>query len=203
MGLQKTPNLEENYGWYNGYLWKWTDEDYNVAKIKEEAGKDIQTALDGFASNPAYAATFFSKKYFSEWCMPDYESLLASNWIGSSDPDIKVMADRPMSPLLRAIYYGPVHDFIIWLLDCYQFILAAGALIWAFAARKKGVEYNAALLTCAGTALFYLFWEAQSQYVMHAYVFMVPYAAAGLQTLVDRIQKRRELTANSTPVASD
>ncbi|AEB06361.1 hypothetical protein Corgl_0234 [Coriobacterium glomerans PW2] len=215
MGLSDTGG--ENYGWYNGYSWKYDAEHYSVERYDREARTIIRSQVDRFVADPGYAWTFFSKKYWSEWCMPTYESLLASNWRGSSRPEVPVMTKRPYTPLARIVYYGALHDAILGMLDVLQTLIIAGALIEVISDRIRcrrdqrrrdpgcasdavhrgglRVQHMGPLLFAAGSALFYLFWEAQSQYVMPAYVALLPFAAGGISVALDGIGCRHRTRA--------
>jgi hypothetical protein len=174
-----------NPGWFNSdWLWSssYMNDAYDPQRIGEDSRKSIRQSLETFVHDPAFAATFFVVKYIAEWCQPDFEALLTSNWT-YTDSDEPPMAERTMSAPLYSIYYGKANTAMTALLDCYQFALALGALAAICMQGLRDIERLAPLLVCAGTALLYLFWEAQSQYIMHAYVLMVPYAAFGLQRL--------------------
>lgn len=187
MGLQgEVPPESTIPGWFNGYIWTWRDDAYNIEAVKRDSQQSIADSCARFAEDPGFGAAFFATKYCSEWCLPDYESLLASSWAGSSNEEVPVMSERYMSKPLRSIYYGWLNKGITLMLDCYQFVLLLGALAHVALRRPRTITDLIPLLACAGTGLMYVFWEAQAQYVMHAYVFMVPYAASGLLILSHR-----------------
>lgn len=189
MGLHENPEFPNNPGWYDGYLWSWSSEDYDINQISSDIRKDLSSSIARLTGDPGHAIGFFVRKYCSEWCMPDYESLLASNWSGAS-AGMPVMSERNISRVLYSIYYGKLNWVISRVLDWYQFILLLGALVSLAIKREEGIELFVPLLVAAGTALLYLFWEAQAQYIMHAYVLLVPYAGLGLLQVSERIRDR-------------
>lgn len=191
MGMQEgRESMENNPGWYNGYLWKYAGDEYTPDTVTSDANESLASSISGFVADPAYAVRFFVTKYCSEWCQPDYECLLASNWVGASSDDMPIMSKRHMSKPLHSIYYGKANAVLLGFMDIYQSALVLGATCLFFSTRRPQIDGLVPLLVCAGTALMYLFWEAQSQYVMHAYVLMVPYAACGLPMLAERIAQR-------------
>ena len=181
MGLQKpSAAMPNNYGWYNGYPLKWTPEEYNLDQIEKESKSSIKESLQYFFDNPKYAWTFFSQKFISEWTDPLYESLLASNWAspGTGRP---IMKERSLTHVQSFIYNGKGRDIILTITDILQLLLLFGTVISLFDNRKsiRTTSLNLAIIP-VGMALLYLIWEAQSQYIMPAYVMMIPYAGNGL-----------------------
>lgn len=182
---------QDSQGWYTGFLWSLDNGDettYDPERYDAAARSLITEELSHMAEDPCSAFTFFATKYCSEWCDPTSESLLASNW--STSPTELVMAERPMNPVLHAVYYGPVHQTIVAFLDGWQSLVLIAALVavmrgWRRLNRSDGnialnIDRLAPLLYAAGLALFYVIWEAKAQYTMPAYVMLVPYAAVGI-----------------------
>ncbi|MBW3081339.1 glycosyltransferase family 39 protein [Bifidobacterium sp. 79T10] len=184
MGTQRpSDESSNNYGWYNGYPLKWNPEDYDQHVIKEESISSIKQSISEFANDPAYAWTFFSRKFTSEWTDPLYESLLASNW-SSHGADRPIMSERSISPVLRSIYYGKLHKLILAAIDGLQFLILAGCFAYLVRNWKTiKAQLIPIIITPVGVAILYLFWEAQSQYIMPAYILMLPLAGAGIQII--------------------
>lgn len=181
MGMQKpSKQSPNNYGWYNGFPLTWKPERYDVSQVERDSMESIKRSMRDFAADPAYAFNFFSKKYISEWTDPLYESLLASNWSihGATRP---TMSKRPMTKVQRSVYYGKGNRIILYVTDVLQFLLLLGATVSLFYNRKTMQIGSLSLaIIPVGMALLYLFWEAQSQYIMPAYIMMIPYAGSGL-----------------------
>lgn len=190
MGLQATgETMPDNFGWYNGYLWSWNNDDYDPEIVSRDSVNSIRESIAKMVQDPQYAIEFFFKKYSSEWAEPTYESLLASNWSGSSAPEMPVMSERPMTKLLHSVYYGVLNKVILFVLDGWQTLVLVSALFFVYFQNRIGSGYGmGGLLFVAGTGLFYLFWEAQAQYVMPAYLILIPYAAGGLIQICDRVR---------------
>lgn len=193
MGLQANgPKMPENFGWYNGYPWSWTADEYDPSRIDIEAKSLIHETVRKFVEDPPCAFTFFSKKYASEWAEPTFESLLASNWSKTRDiPGAPILSQRPMTRPLHSIYYGRPNKVLTFIMDVWQTIIllgAAAALIRI--AKGPTIQFLAPGLFAFGTAILFLFWEAQSQYILPAYVALVPYAGAGIVSMTDILRSR-------------
>ncbi|WP_307998048.1 glycosyltransferase family 39 protein [uncultured Bifidobacterium sp.] len=183
MGMQPQTNTQSNnFGWYNGYPTSWTPEEYDLQEISEDARQSIQDSIESFVNDPAYAAEYFGKKFVSEWTEPTYESLLASFW-SSSGRDRPVMSQRSLTDVQRSVYAGRARTVIDILLDCLQTLIAAFAAFGLIRNHKQlHIEQLAGALVPLGVGILYLFWEAQSQYIMPAYLMMIPYAGLGLSS---------------------
>lgn len=187
MGLQETDpiNKPNNKGWYNGYLWTWPSDEYDIETVKSDSLESLNLSISRFLNDPMYAVDFFSKKYISEWCEPTYESLLASNWCGESGRSGHgAMNQRPMTRLLRSIYYGKIHSLLLFIENGLQTLILLGGLFhFLFGKYKFETRTMCCALFAAGSALFYLLWEAQAQYIMPCYIALIPYAASWLNRL--------------------
>lgn len=188
MGLQKSDVPDSNnYGWYNGYPLKDPPENYDVNKVEIDAKESISRSVSEFSDDPSYAITFFSHKFVSEWTDPLYESLLASNW-SSSGNNRPIMAQRQLSPIQHSAYYGKINKLILSIADALQFLLLIGtAFCLKFNNRRVGIEMLGPAIIPLGMAILYLFWEAQSQYIMPAYIMMIPYAGNGITLLSEEV----------------
>ena len=190
MGMQPQTNPNSNnHGWYNGYPTSWTPEDYDLDEISADAEQSIRDSIDSFVEDPAYAAEYFGKKFISEWTEPTYESMLASFW-NSAGPGRAVMSQRPMTVMQRSVYAGKAHTIIEVLLDCLQTLIAVCAAFCLIRNRRQlKVEQLAGVLVPLGIGILYLVWEAQSQYIMPAYLMMIPYAGLGLSAFADIVSR--------------
>ncbi|RIY27662.1 hypothetical protein CJI52_02385, partial [Bifidobacteriaceae bacterium WP022] len=146
------------------------------------------------------AFSFVTKKFAGEWLEPTYESLLASSWKWNG-PNRPVLLDRKMNPVLRSLYSGKLNIITFTFLDALQFMLVAfTALFLCVALRKKksiSCEYFTPLVIVLGMAVLYLVWEAQSQYILPAYLLMIPFAARGFDMLLSRYENRAANNSNA------
>lgn len=181
MGLTEGEEDSLNQGWYTGYVWEITGNDYSAQAYINDSIPKLKTRIHELGSNPPHALWFFSTKYISEWCEPTNESILASNWSSSGMDDVPAMSDRNLNILAKSIYYGKINSILLMIMDIMQTSILFFALLWSLKFWHRPNIFQMTLVLCAaGTALFYLFWEAKAQYTLHAYVMLIPFAAAGL-----------------------
>ena len=79
-------------------------------------------------------------------------------------------------------------------------LVAFTALFLCVALRKKKLiscEYFTPLVIVLGMAVLYLVWEAQSQYILPAYLLMIPFAARGFDMLLSRYENRAANNSNA------
>lgn len=208
-----------NPGWYNGYPTSFDVASYNKDAIKKESTEFLRKNINFFLKNPKQIATFFTKKFMGEWLEPTYESLLASSWKWNG-PYRQILIDRKMNPALRSLYSGKLNMVAFTFLDALQFMLAFfTAVFLCITLRKKksadnkdladnkdslnnsallNVEYLTPLVIVLGMAVLYMIWEAQSQYILPAYLLMIPFASCGFNMLLTRYENRAAHNRNAT-----
>lgn len=165
-----------NPGWYNGFIWNLSIEDYSTEALSDLSKENIQHSLSIFASHPDYAFQFFSTKIAAMWLEPTYTGLTNGNW--------PVMAEREMSPLLKEIYYGQTNNVIVTVSDAIQLLtLISAIVVLLHSFKSRELEYIAPAICFIGFFLIYLVWEAKSQYSMPAYVLLFVYSGAGVEYL--------------------
>lgn len=203
-----------NPGWYNGYPTSFDVATYNKETIKKESTEFLRKNINFFLKNPKQIATFFTKKFAGEWLEPTYESLLASSWKWSG-PYRQVLIDRKMNPALRSLYSGKLNMVVFTFLDALQFMLVAFTTVFLCVLLRKrkspsslpkiscefSYEYLTPLLTplviVLGMAVLYIVWEAQSQYILPAYLLMIPFAARGFDMLLTCYENRAAHNSNA------
>ena len=208
-----------NPGWYNGYPTSFDVASYNKDAIKKESTEFLRKNINFFLKNPKQIATFFTKKFMGEWLEPTYESLLASSWKWNG-PYRQILIDRKMNPALRSLYSGKLNMVVFTFLDALQFMLAffTAAFLCVTLRKKKSadnkdladnkdslnnsallnVEYLTPLVIVLGMAVLYMIWEAQSQYILPAYLLMIPFASCGFNMLLTRYENRAAHNRNTT-----
>lgn len=203
-----------NPGWYNGYPTSFDVATYNKETIKKESTEFLRKNINFFLKNPKQIATFFTKKFAGEWLEPTYESLLASSWKWNG-PYRQVLIDRKMNPALRSLYSGKLNMVVFTFLDALQFMLVAFTTVFLCVLLRKrkspsslpkiscefSYEYLTPLLTplviVLGMAVLYIVWEAQSQYILPAYLLMIPFAARGFDMLLTCYENRAAHNSNA------
>ncbi len=209
-----------NPGWYNGYPTSFDVATYNKETIKKESTEFLQNNLKHFANNPSDLLSFFTKKFAGEWLEPTYESLLASSWKWNG-PYRQILIDRKMNPALRSLYSGKLNMVVFTFLDALQFMLVAFTAVFLFVLLRKrkspsslpkiscefSYEYLTTLLTplviVLGMAVLYIVWEAQSQYILPAYLLMIPFAARGFDMLLTCYENRAAHNSNAANPSQD
>lgn len=185
-------------GMNNNYVWEILDDDYDPETYKQMNGQYLRERIDVFVNDPVFAVKYFLHKYVYEWCEPTFGSIGASNWTrGLSD---EVMADRELTPLAHSLYYGKLNVIVRIVCDVSQSLVLLGASCYILLSSKNPhIETFAPFLYSAGGALFYLFWEAKSQYILPLYLVLIPYAAIGINLALDKLRylfKEKSPTAN-------
>lgn len=209
-----------NPGWYNGYPTSFDVASYNKETIKKESTEFLQNNLKHFANNPSDLFSFFTKKFAGEWLEPTYESLLASSWKWNG-PYRQVLIDRKMNPALRSLYSGKLNMAVFTFLDALQFMLVAFTAVFLCVLLRKrkspsslpkiscefSYEHLTPLLTplviVLGMAVLYIVWEAQSQYILPAYLLMIPFAARGFDMLLTCYENRAAHNSNAANPSQD
>lgn len=123
-------------GWSNhaNSTWFFSGEDADIQN--EIAASEIATDVIEFASDPSYAARFFSVKLATEWADPTYQSLYYLSMCGLPGGGRLNLGDAS-KPL------GAISSWLTYLLDGYQtieFAAALGYVGWACRRWGRGSE---------------------------------------------------------------
>lgn len=170
-----------NPGWYNGYPWGWKT-DYNPEVAAVDSEESIKQSLTRFAHNPAFAIRFLANKQATVWLDPTYEALVNGNWsVVPTNYSPTPMSDRPMTHLVRSVYYGKTNAVILRASDAFQFLTLAAAVAVLIGLRQRfRIERLLPITVCLGIFCIYVLWEAKAQYAMPAYVALLAYSGQGL-----------------------
>lgn len=178
MSLQETQ--EGQSGWYNGYNARvFKEHDYDYALTDAAAKKEIQTRLASFLEDPAHGVYFFAKKFLTQWadasCISMRNLELASRHVeGHSTLIHSIIYDRG-----RSVFYGIMKLFFV--IYCLGFLIY---LTDAIRKRQFPAAQSLFILFIFGGMLFHEFWEASSRYTMRYYLFFVPFAAYGIDRII-------------------
>lgn len=205
MGLSDSseyPNVSNNPGYYNGFIWNWQD-DYDTDIAAKDSWTSVCNSMETFFKDPIYALHFFAKKIAVVWLEPTYTSLTNGNWstivtletthtslnndVWSviSDVGQAPLSERPMTSLLSSIYYGKLNKIILVICDSIQSILLLSPVAVLLSKRDK-VSSTQVLpaLAALGFFIVYLFWESKSQYSLQAYILLLVYTGPTLDTIL-------------------
>lgn len=185
MGLQEGFIAE---GWYNGYsLFPYIDSGYDSEEMTEQAKQSIKDSLHTFNNSPQYFVKFFYYKFVSQWNDPSFQGF----WISRNHNDERsVIAD--------SMYYGMLHKLFLTVMDVFHFVIALGAFCFVILERKK-INNNQLILalTIFGGFLFHMIWEAKGQYIMPYFVMLLPYAAAGINAVMNYFKTKQTVIRNT------
>lgn len=175
------PRISDIPGRYDGFVWSWQGDDYNTETATADSKAALRQTWDHFTADPGYAARFMGRKLLFIWTDPLYESILESNWSTEGPRKPGAMASRPMTGVLRSVYYGRLNATILAVADIVQFLTFLGTVLALIARRKQlHVEQMVPLIACLGMVLIYIFWEAKPQYALPVGWLMPLYAGCGL-----------------------
>lgn len=192
MGMQ---NSSRGNGWYNGFnfdVYQSTGMDSEAtALISQEA---IQERLHYFRDHPSYAADFYLQKHLSQWSDGTYacrQATLAT--YGGRRSFFQSLYEGKGSHLL--IQYCNAYQNILYL-GCFLFFLSASRLHKTQKIQDTGnlrtgwscsLPLYLGFIGVIGGFLFHIIWEANSRYIFCYGLLLLPYGAAGLGRLLDRI----------------
>lgn len=211
IGLQDNSVLDMPGWWNAGALKRQNDTGNDYEKQADGAAKDIKTELVKMLHNPAYTAWFFGKKLGSEWLAPDFQSRYFAgvdyeNIDGNKENRRQfnlterdyAIPDKKALSIERAIDQA---DELMPFMDGYQTLIYAGAFVSCLAIVKRnkknrdGTQSIQLLLPCIfiiGAAV-YVLWEAKAQYLLPFFMCLIPVAAPGIFSIVDKVIEKGKL----------
>lgn len=211
IGLQDNSVLDMPGWWNAGALKRQNDTGNDYEKQADGAAKDIKTELVKMLHNPAYTAWFFGKKLGSEWLAPDFQSrhfagVDYENIDGNKENRRQfnlterdyAIPDKKALSIERAIDQA---DELMPFMDGYQTLIYAGAFVSCLAIVKRnkknrdGTQSIQLLLPCIfiiGAAV-YVLWEAKAQYLLPFFMCLIPVAAPGIFSIVDKVIEKGKL----------
>lgn len=211
IGLQDNSVLDMPGWWNAGALKRQNDTGNDYEKQADGAAKDIKTELVKMLHNPAYTAWFFGKKLGSEWLAPDFQSRYFAgvdyeNIDGNKENRRQfnlterdyAIPDKKALSIERAIDQA---DELMPFMDGYQTLIYAGAFVSCLAIVKRNkknrndIQSVQLLLPCifiVGAAV-YVLWEAKAQYLLPFFMCLIPVAAPGIFSIVDKVIEKGKL----------
>lgn len=172
-------------GWYDGYIDRVYEEGvYDYEMTENLALEDLRTSIRSFATNPVGAIGFFTRKINSCWIEPTYESIVIMLNRNVYAEDAACDVNILQMGRLGAVFKGYCNYI--------QSIIYLGALMYLLRLwrRRNGEELennSHNLLFPAvhfiGMILFYILWEANSQYTFFPVLLIIPYAVMGIDYL--------------------
>lgn len=179
MGMQESTRAN---GWYNGFNFTtYQNAGLDPGLANEISRQAIAERLQTFRERPGYAAGFYLQKHLSQWADGTYASRQAT---------LATYGGR--NSFFHSLYEGPLSRCFISYCNAYQNIVYLGAAACFYALwknrRKKGsspaLHVYLGFIAVLGGFLFHIFWEANSRYIFLYSLLLLPYAAAGISSII-------------------
>jgi hypothetical protein len=182
MGMQEGGRAA---GWYNGFnfnIYQQSGLDSNAAN--EISRQVINERLTEFKDNPAYTGQFYGEKFLSQWADGTYACLQAT-----------LATFGGCSSFFKEVYEGKYSGIFREYCNALQNIVYLGVLLFSVRAMKKKEEQGGLvkylfMIGVVGGLLFHMIWEANSRYIFVYGLLLLPYAANGLEWLLNRKIKK-------------
>lgn len=174
-------------GWYNGYMEPFYTAGLTAQEQKAIVMSDLAQRIPQLLADPIYTLDYLWRKIFSQWGEPTYGALrygMNCDWLGRYN-GLAILAYRDGSGVNALIKtYMNIYQQALYMLIC---IGLAGTM------RRRG---NAAALvipvTVIGGFLYHALFEAKSQYIYPYMLYLLPYAAHGLNILENAVKALRK-----------
>ncbi|MCL2512706.1 MAG: glycosyltransferase family 39 protein [Oscillospiraceae bacterium] len=168
-------------GWFNAMYATGTYEaaGMDAAKASEESVRIIKERLKVFSEDPKYAASFFYEKFASQWNEPTYQSI----WTNQ----VRSHYAEP-NRLGNYICGDGEKTFKIYMGFYQQFIFLCCLMGLAVCLKRGNYTYLILPVIILGGFLYHMLFEAKSQYMLTYFVLMIPIAALGLDSFLDKTE---------------
>ena len=180
IGLTTSPLLANEPGWWDATAmneFRTSHGDYNAQN--ESAKEGIVRAVNGFIEDPGFACWFFLRKLSTEWSDPTFQTVYFSQLNLNSNGD-----------MFRPFFGKTVGNPLYWIMDGCQLLAYIGAFAFLAFDRRRSIASIALIATFFTGFGCYLLWEAKGIYLLPYYVLLLPFAAGGLCSIVNRIGQK-------------
>ena len=203
IGLDYQPSTDPRPGWYNPIgMDNRIRHNGNVGNEEAAAESVVLDRLGHLAGNPGYGAWFFAKKLAYEWLDPTYDSYFVASFSKMSEEDAARWgrgADARFYPMDLTKPHGYVCLVLFIVMDACQSLPYLGAALGARDLMREALRggRGAALAEYALPCVFfvgfllYLVWEGKSMYTLPLAISLLPTAARGIATFVQRPLRKR------------
>lgn len=182
MGMQESPRAP---GWYSNYTVKlFKDSGFDPDVASAQAKSDMAERITYFSSHPGYAISFFKSKILSQWNEPAYQSI----WISQTKKHF-----TSVPGFVNSVYKGILGNVLAFYFNIFQQLILIGflvAIIKYF--RKQDINFIFLPVIILGGFFYHLLFEAKSQYILTYFVMLVPYAAFGIYTIMQKLPFNRD-----------
>ncbi|MCD7836351.1 MAG: glycosyltransferase family 39 protein [Lachnospiraceae bacterium] len=168
-------------GIFNGYneaIWNAVGGDND--RVRELVAENIRERLTELSSDKKVSYEFFRYKIFEQWGEPSFSSI---NETGKGINE--------KEGIVAFIYSDKISDMIYRYMNHHMFLIYVCVLAFVICAfnKKSDIIELTLLIAVIGGFIYSVFWEAKGKYVMPFVIFMIPYMAAGLESLTARLKK--------------
>lgn len=190
MGMQYA---ERGNGWYNGYNFlTYENAGLNSALASKVASEYISQRLQYFSQNIGECIKFYFNKFQVQWCDGTYASLQAT---------LATFSGRSSFFEGLYAYSGWSHIVYIFVCNVFQNLLYLGNCIFSLVSLKHkntqfGFLHYLCLIGVLGIFLFHTLWEANSRYIFHSSLLLLPTAAYGLGYIVAFLKNKLDTRKN-------
>lgn len=180
MGMQESSRAD---GWYNGFnINTYQEAGMDSGLANEISRQAISERMRVFRENPGYAAGFYLHKHLSQWSDGTYASRQAT---------LATYGGR--NGFFTSLYEGSLSRRFIGYCNVYQNILYLSVLTCFLTMLKKPgggdlpvLGLYLCFIAVMGGFLFHILWEANARYIFLYSLLLLPYAARGILTLLER-----------------
>ena len=178
MGMQYA---ERGNGWYNGYNFlTYENTGLNSMLASDIASQYISTRLQYFSQNIGELIKFYFDKFQVQWCDGTYASLQAT---------LATFSGR--NAFFESLYAYSSWSHIVYIFICnvFQNLLYLGNFVFCLVSLKRkekqfDILHYLCLIGVFGIFLFHTLWEANSRYIFHASILLLPTASYGLGHII-------------------
>lgn len=167
---------EHNPGGYTNELEVYyAQNDYVSEFVALRAEQFIDRVLEAFKDRPHLIPRFYMQKMLVAWANPEFEIF-------------NQYAKVDLKGFNKDLVFGKSHEVFKQYLDGTESVIALGLFVYLIKHLFKEKDFTKLLLPTViiGGFLFHSFWEIKAIYLYQYYFLLLPYAAIGLSTLLNR-----------------
>lgn len=188
MGLHERGENTRRSGWYldtDNVEAVYVKNEMNTEKTAEYEFNYLKERLIQMLTHPIDTAIFFGDKMASMWAEPTLQSIWTAKPAERYEEVKDYISDKK---ILISFYDGKLSQIVIKYLDIYEMVIFISSLFYIFTNFKKiNNKLFILILIFFGGFTFHMIWEAKSVYVIPFYILQLPIAAAGLNSIYEKI----------------
>ncbi|MDR0846806.1 MAG: hypothetical protein LBN08_04775 [Lactobacillales bacterium] len=194
MGLQNEP-VKIYPGWFNHWHYRFVDhvekgektplflQKDGPEKVKARAKESIEESVHKYLTDPHLGFEFFKGKFLSEWENPNFGVYVYQR---------SIVEHKQMPRVQMSLAYGKLHTAASWFMNAYHLIVSVFALFGLWLLRRNGkLDVLIFAIIAYGGFLYHLLFEAKDMYTLPYFLILIPYAALGIYSLFELVNKKR------------